>query len=357
MDKKGVIQEHSKIKLELYRLYLEGYLVVLINSERFECVFVHDIFAGSGMSENGEKGSALLAAIEVDKIRSQNQNTPIILRLNEKDPDSFSNLKTALTPFSGFSEIFNQDANDYIRNWKTPARCHNLFFIDPHGYTQLGGDNIKRLYAMERCDYLIFVPIYHIYRFLRKQENDQQLAPIATFLADLNIGEKEAASVTSVDEFAKLVLSALKNISGAELVYREMIKNRAHNSQYCLFFITRNYRGAEKFLEAQAKLKRKIKENEAQTEFAFIADLDRDSILNFIDYDSPYDNVALYERSIRSGILPAELNKELDKLEKSGNIQVADFPDASKRRRGHFFYVKNEYKKKNDRRVIVTFRR
>jgi hypothetical protein len=28
MDKKGIIQEHSKIKLELYRLYLERYVSI-----------------------------------------------------------------------------------------------------------------------------------------------------------------------------------------------------------------------------------------------------------------------------------------------------------------------------------------
>ena len=30
MDTKGIISEHSKIKLELYKLYLERYLAVLL---------------------------------------------------------------------------------------------------------------------------------------------------------------------------------------------------------------------------------------------------------------------------------------------------------------------------------------
>ena len=36
MDKKGFIQEHSKIKLELYRLYLERYLSVLLTTPFFK---------------------------------------------------------------------------------------------------------------------------------------------------------------------------------------------------------------------------------------------------------------------------------------------------------------------------------
>ena len=49
MDKKGIISEHSKIKLELYRSYLELYLTVLLNSRRFREIHVHDIFAGWGV--------------------------------------------------------------------------------------------------------------------------------------------------------------------------------------------------------------------------------------------------------------------------------------------------------------------
>jgi hypothetical protein len=57
MDKKGIIQEHSKIKLELYRLYLERYLSILFGTPFFGTITVNDIFAGSGKSKNDEKGS------------------------------------------------------------------------------------------------------------------------------------------------------------------------------------------------------------------------------------------------------------------------------------------------------------
>src|SRR5580698_5429031 len=100
MDKKGNIQEHSKIKLELYRLYLELYLTVLLNSGRFGEVFIHDIFAGSGKSANDEKGSPLIAAVEIQKMRKKFPNTPVTLRLNEKCPDKFGRLQEVLKPFT-----------------------------------------------------------------------------------------------------------------------------------------------------------------------------------------------------------------------------------------------------------------
>ncbi len=128
MDTKGIIQEHSKIKLELYRLYLERYLSVLLNSGRFRQVYVHDIFAGSGKSANDENGSALIAAREIQKIRNKFPKISVTLRLNEKCSDKFSQLEELLNPFT-FAESFNLDANDYIQQWRLPEQSHNLFFI------------------------------------------------------------------------------------------------------------------------------------------------------------------------------------------------------------------------------------
>ena len=52
MDTKGFINEHSKIKLELYKLYLERYLAVLLATPFFDTIRVHDVFAGSRVSKD-----------------------------------------------------------------------------------------------------------------------------------------------------------------------------------------------------------------------------------------------------------------------------------------------------------------
>ncbi len=354
MDKKGIIQEHSKIKLELYRLYLELYLTVLLNSGRFSEVFVHDIFAGSGKSANDEKGSSLLAAVEIQKIRGKFPNIPVTLRLNEKCQEKFTRLKDLLTPFA-FATSFNLDANDYIQQWNMPAGSHNLFFIDPHGYTQVSIDNLKSLFSMERCDFLIFVPIYHIYRFLRKEEDAEQLKPIANFLHDLSIGEADAIKANSVEEFTELVMDALQHISGTEWIYKEMIENRTHNSKYCLIYITRNILGAEKFLEAQYQLKEKLKANEAQAEFDFVEDLEKRSILDFIERERLYDNVNLYKIGIQVGLLPKQLNNELKSLENNAMVAITPYKDKERKKKG--FYINYKNYKAQDSIVSIMFKR
>ena len=70
MDKKGIIHEHSKIKLELYRLYLEGYLSVLLSTSFFERIVISDVFAGCGVAKNEEKGSAIISAETIEKIKT-----------------------------------------------------------------------------------------------------------------------------------------------------------------------------------------------------------------------------------------------------------------------------------------------
>src|SRR5688572_10035280 len=127
MDKQGYIKEHSKIKLELYRLYLERYLWVLLNSKAFSQIVVHDIFAGSGKSLNSENGSALISAIEINKIRNDFPLTQIKLMANEYDQSSYAQLTKNLEPFP-FKTLSNLDADGYIQKWIPASGTHNFFF-------------------------------------------------------------------------------------------------------------------------------------------------------------------------------------------------------------------------------------
>ncbi|MGA7577427.1 MAG: three-Cys-motif partner protein TcmP [Desulfobaccales bacterium] len=356
MDKKGFIQEHSKIKLELYRLYLERYLSVLLESRFFERIIVSDVFAGCGVSQNEQKGSALIAAETIEKIKADRnpRNKAVILNLNDVNRANFLALQKHLQNRS-FVRITNQDANQYIQSLEAIRGSHNLFFIDPHGYTQVSIDNLKRLFSMEKSDFLIFVPIYHIYRFRPKEVDVSQTKPVADFLKALGINDDDITSADDVEKFANLIVESLRNISGTQWVYKQIIENRSYNSQYCLFFITKNILGAEKFLEAQHKLEKEIKANEAQASFDFVSDLYRKSILHYIEYGKPYDNVGLYEIGIKSGLLPRDIKKELTKLENDGEIEIIELPTKKRKRKG--FYINYDHYRVRDRIISVTFRR
>jgi three-Cys-motif partner protein len=383
MDKRGFIQEHSKIKLELCRLYLERYLSVLLATPFFERIVVSDVFAGCGVSKNEEKGSALIAAETIAEVRARHNkySKQITLNLNDFDQNSCADLSTHLKDYDEFVSISCSDADQYLQTWSPATGSHNLFFIDPHGYTQVSTNNLRRLFTSQNCDFLIFVPINHIYRFLKpsdevksKKNSDflpelgiaekkhhvdlgKFYEPITKFLNGLGIEQTAAYSANSVDSFADVIVDALREISGAKYVYCRMIQNKEHNSKYSLFFISHHVLGAEKFLDAQSELKTKIEGPSQQQTFDFISKPELESILNFIDYDHPYDNVTLYEQGVKWGIRPTELKDQLKHLEKNNKNKIVIKELPGKRRNRGGLYIDYKHFRESDRIISITFRR
>ena len=382
MDKKGIIQEHSKIKLELYRLYLERYLSVLLATKSFDNIVVSDVFAGCGIAQNEEEGSAVVAAKTIAGVLKDHNRfgKKVSLKLNDADSKSCSALSEHLKAYD-FAAVTCTDADQYIQAWSPTAGSHNLFFIDPHGYTQVSTNNLKRLFGAQNCDFLIFIPIYHIYRFLKPSDNpkskkdegflpglgvsdkkrevdgDKFYEPITKFLAGLGIEQSAANSANTVEDFADVIVAALKKISGSKFVYCQMIQNKEHNSKYALFFISHHVLGAEKFLDAQSELKAKTTEPSHQQAFDFVVPTGTDPILRLVKYDHPYDNAALYQQSIEWGLRPSELKSHLKSIEQNNKskIEITPLPGKKRNRGGH--YIDYKHFKEGDRILTVTFKR
>ena len=175
------------------------------------------------------------------------------------------------------------------------------------------------------------------------------------FLGALSINDNDIVRADDVNKFADLIVESLRNISITQWVYKQIIENRIYNSSYCLFFITHNILGAEKFLEAQHELEKENNANKRQLSFDFVADLNRRSILDVIEFEKSYDNIALYELGIKYGFLPKEINQELRKLELANKIEISELPDKKRQRKG--FYINYDHHTRGDRIISVTFKR
>jgi hypothetical protein len=55
-------------------------------------------------------------------------------------------------------------------------------------------ETYQKTFRAKRLDFLIFMPVNHIYRFLRKEDDSKQLEPIANFLNDIGINEENVIS-------------------------------------------------------------------------------------------------------------------------------------------------------------------
>lgn len=339
MDTSGIITEHSQIKLYLYRAYLEGYLSILLNTNFFNKVRVHDVFAGLGIARNNEEGSALIAAKTIDEITRTNNpfKKDVTLFLNDEDPECCASLKECTSQYA-FAHISKMSADSYIEAWLPERQSHNFFFIDPFGYKDISAKNFQKLFSHKNCaDFLIFIPTYHIYRFLRHEENEAQLKPIADFLNRIEINDEAAKKAISVDAFSSLIITAFNKMAQTKFVYKQSIHNTVCNSTYCLFFISHHPRGAEKFLEAQRKMEEHIERKKSQMSFSFLNERGRPSLRSVLLENKSYDNCELYHLGLENGLLPKEMNRELKKLEKEEKkIIVTALPGKTRNRGGYY---------------------
>ncbi|MCA6079940.1 MAG: three-Cys-motif partner protein TcmP [Endomicrobium sp.] len=338
MNKKGNIENHSKIKLDIYKKYLEAYLSIMINVPNYDNISIVEPFAGKGKSNNGENGSAVIAKNVIESIINNNSKN---IRLILNDIKYCEDLEKNLQPYKeDIISCSNKDANEFIidvLSQNDNNKTHRLFFIDPWGYTQLKGETYQKIFTAERLDFLIFIPLSHIYRFLGNGRRFKSLKPIVNFLSDVGINEKNAENCSDVEEFLEEIKKAFREKAVTEFVYHKILKTK--DSQHCLLFSTRHILGAEKFLEILDKIDRQ--------QYLFLPE-EPIFIKHIYHQKKTLTNCELYEYGILDSLLPKKVGSILKRLESNNKITVV--PKASTRRKG-VFYIRNK-----DKKIEITFK-
>lgn len=343
MNKKERIQRHSKEKLNVYRNYLEAYLSVMTNTS-FNPIFIIEPFAGCGKDRDGNTGSAVIA----QKVaRSKTFKANIRLLFNDVNKTYCENLRECLNTKDPYLQITNEDANKTINdalNQATPM-SHQLFFIDPFGYTQILPNTYSRLFGMRNTDILIFIPVYHIYRFLRKEIDDEQLKPIGEFLTMFGINENSVKGVRNWQDFAGHIRRGIIKIANTEYVYKKEIRHETQNSGYCLFFLTKHIYGAEKFLEVLDGIEKKT-----PNLFQNMVDDQDDELIKAIISTPKLTNQDVYQLGIKLGYYKTRITRVLHQLEEEERIAVKEI---SKRHAKSFYIDYKYFKEKSPRLEII----
>ena len=337
MDTEGNIKEHSKEKLLLYKEYLRNYLAVLTKQPFYDNIIIWDVFAGSGKDDKGYEGSALIGANIIKEYNAKTEKE-IFLIVNEKDANRYNKLETNLEAYKEFTtfynkeaEVFLSEATDFIR--RKYSKFHHLIFMDPHGYTQYSLKTLSDLLTLKSIDYLIFMPTTHIYRFINDQDG-----PAFHFLLGLGIEERRLPNIQDIVNFVKELQKQLKEKAKTKYCYNYEIKNKsANNSIFHLFFITKHYMGALKFLEAKNKIK-KILERQLS-----LFNLDEgkleNQLLNFLKDDGK-TNTEIFHKMLEIGFLSKETNPVLKRLEKENKIKIENLTEE--RIRKHTYYLTDQ---------------
>lgn len=334
MDKKGSINEHSREKLLVYKQYLINYLSILVNQRFYKKVFIWDIFAGKGKDDNGNKGSALIAAGIIKDFRNKKEKE-IKLFLNEHKKENYDKLQKNLNDYQDFITFFNLEGNNLLKTinftfQNSHSPTHHLIFIDPFGYTQYSTETLKKLLELDKSEYILFIPTNHIYRFTKALNENN---PAAKFLENLGVEKKD---FKNSQDFVLALENQLKKNGKTDFVYSYKIENKkATNSYHHLFFITKHIKGAEKFLEAKNKTIEELKNQ--LTLFDIDYSEKKKKIKNYLnDWKS---NTETYEWGIKNGFLPKEINPILKQLEKEYKLEF-----QGERKKG-CFYLRDKPKK------------
>ena len=59
-ESQKIMMQHSEVKIQLLRLYLERYLNILTQSKSCGDIYLYDLFCGEGIYESDSKGSPIV---------------------------------------------------------------------------------------------------------------------------------------------------------------------------------------------------------------------------------------------------------------------------------------------------------
>ena len=354
-------QQHTKEKLEIFKHYLIDYLIVLAANPKLDRyrISIIDCFAGDGINKQGIKGSPVIAAEAIKEklteLENQGRRKTINLFANEINEEKFDSLKQSLKDYESFTKCSNQDADIFLKDWiqKRPREgvgTYTFLFIDPYGYTDI--TDFKSLFTQARCDYLMFLPIFHIYRFLLGKEEQPPAKPVMEFLKKLEINESIAQNCNTPDEFAEHIRNALIRISGKEFCYCHILKGIS--GKHGLFFLSEHHLGAEKFLETLKKLRESKKK---QISFNFLEKPEKDvSIIEKIlkAKEGKIPNTDLYIECLKEGLLSPQMKEALKILHnKEKKIAVFDMEEKRKTGKVNNFYVRRQYYEEGEKGIKI----
>ncbi len=174
---KWIYWEHTRVKHEILRKYLQPWLTILGKYHPKVCYF--DGFAGRGEYEGGAPGSPLIAMKIAEELINHNKVQKVVPVFVEKDPDNFANLEAVIKanksrfpnvqePILACDEFCNivSEVTEKVGVKLAPS----FFFIDPFGFTGASFSTVKDILSIPRTEIFLTFMVRDINRFLAKSD-------------------------------------------------------------------------------------------------------------------------------------------------------------------------------------------
>ncbi len=383
-----VMLPHSMAKLDFYKNYLNRYIPILRLAEFTSSINIFDVFCGTGIYENGAKGSPIIAfeaikeSMDSNIYKTQKQLTPVKLYINDLEHNKVKQVEEYLKDktkdvcnlycYQKDAVDFFNDIYKHIQNQTCQDR--NLILIDPYGYKNIRKEYIWKLMSNKRnTEIILFVPISQIYRFTGKllSDEDYDIGSLRDFIYSFfpdkkhPIYNKGLSDEKTLIEFIRQSLTFNDEFFAASY----FIQRDNKNHYYALFFVTPSIYGLEKILEVKWKLNEKNgtgfeqpKEMKSLFESQEKEDAKRELyerleklISNYISKNQVVNNNQIYEFTLRNMYLKSHANQILRKLQSKGKIKVINNETKVNARKGAF-YLSHDYYKAQHNKILISIK-
>lgn len=174
----------TQSKLEVFKEYFKASFPVFLHSPFFDEIFIYDFFAGQGLNDNGEHGTAFNILNEIkpycNDIRKSKKKVFIILNDKEVSEvlklnvlDFFKTCKTNCNEDCVFAEDENliiraEDFETYFSKiYPAMLKRKNaakLLYLDPFKFV-IDSDLFNKLINIPSADFICFMPSFFLRRF------------------------------------------------------------------------------------------------------------------------------------------------------------------------------------------------
>jgi three-Cys-motif partner protein len=376
INSKKTMLIHSEAKVEFFKTYLERYLRILYLAHGIDEINIFDVFCGTGIYENGKKGSPIVAFDAVKKLRNDlGFDKRINLIVNDSQETKVSAVRDYIDSNNknycevGYhklpAEMMFEEVIKHIN--KQTRNSRNLVFIDPYGYKEIKKATLERLLQNERTEIILFLPISQMQRFTAVAlENDlEPYKPLRNFVDSFfeenhPIKTQRVSAIQYID-FLKKQLRFGKYFSTSYYIARD------ESSFFGLFFISPHIFGFQKILEVKWALDeeggRGFRQPEPQSslfaiqskELAHNDNYERLEKILKNSLQTPKDNWELYEIILENEFLPKHANEIFKNWQDKSKIISVTEINTGKAARKNSFYVNWENYKNNAGNPKVTF--
>ncbi|MFC0776036.1 three-Cys-motif partner protein TcmP [Terrimonas alba] len=372
---KKLVLPHSKAKLDLYKTYLKEYLPILGHSKFIEAINIFDIFCGTGIYDDGNMGSPLIAASCVLDYEAYFQqrgqvSKRVNLFINDFDENKvysvseligslpFKNCK--ITPFNLDASEMMDLVGEKINGFSDKER--SLVFIDPYGYSKIERDKLYQLLKRRRSEVILFLPVAHMKRFTDEALTDYEKKAYENLRKFIHsFFETSSKVITEVNlnifDYIEELRKAF-SFNGEFYTASHYIERNKAN-YYALFFIGHHIYGLEKFIEAKWKndsLGKGFNQRSDQSTLfgETLTEYDKNiSISNLkklfrslIGSMIQVSNIELYEFTLRNQFKASHMSQVLREMKANKIIEITDYNGISMDKTPGFGLTYTEYKSK-----------